>query len=594
VTVGDFNGDGKPDLAVADFHTQQVSVLLGNGDGTFQSVKAYPTGANPSSVVMADFNGDGKIDLALTSTPLASSPGNLVSLLLGNGDGTFGAPALFSTGSQAYSAAVGDFNGDGAPDLAVANGVSNTISVLLNSQGTKISLVPSSNPSVYGQLVTFAASVTASIPEAGSPTGTVSIKNGNVILGSGSLVGGEFSASTSALATGSDSISVVYSGDSNFQKHTVTLAETVQQASSTAALVSSSNPSGDGQSITLTANVSSSTSGTPTGSVKFLDGTTTLGTSNLNSSGSATLSTSTLTTGTHVITAAYAGDPNYKASASPALNQVVGKTGTTTQLVSGSTAGNLGLTATVTATAGAPSGTVNFMDGSNQIGTANLNANGVAAFSTSSLTAGAHTITAAYSGDGNFNISTSSAVSITADFNLSTSAMTPSSVSDGQSATSTITIAPTNGFNASGVTFTCSITPTATPAPTCAIGSITVANGTATAILTASAVASRAAASKWVRHSSGLLLAFGLMMPGIFFATVSAGKKQRRRLASFAIVTLILGFSLFQAACGGGSSGGGNSGGQTGTPSGSYTITVTGSANGTQHTATATLSVNSM
>ncbi len=686
MTVGDFNGDGKLDVAVADFHTQQVSVLLGNGDGTFQSVKAYSTGANPSSVVMADFNGDGKIDLALTSTPLASSAGNLVSLLLGNGDGTFGAPTLFGTGSQAYSATVGDFNGDGAPDLAVANGVSNTVSVLLNSQGTKISLVPSSNPSVYGQSVTFSASVAASIPEAGSPSGTVSIRNGNTVLGSGPLVGGAFSASTSALTTGSDSISAVYSGDGNFQKHTVTVAQTVQQASSTTLLVSSLNPSAEGQSVTFTATVGSGTSGTPTGSVKFLDGATTLGNSTINSSGSATVSLSNLSIGTHVITAAYAGDTNFTDSTSPALNQIVQtgatsvslssspnpsnfdqavtltaaikssttgtptgtvtfmqgttklgtsslnasgaaslalsnltvgtdaitaaysgdntfsgatsavmnqivqKAGTTTELVSNSAAGNLTLTATVTATAGAPSGAINFMDGSNQIGTANLNANGVATFSTSSLTAGAHTITAAYSGDGDFNTSTSSAVSITADFNLSASAMAPSPVSDGQSATSTITITSTNGFNASSVTFACSIAPTATPAPTCSIGSITVANGTATATLTASAAASRAAVASLGPKGGMGLFAFGIMMPGLLFTTLSVRKKQRRHLASYAVVTLILGFSLLQAACGGGGSAG-SSGGPGGTPSGNYTITVTGSANNTQHMTTAILSV---
>jgi hypothetical protein len=88
-----------------------------------------------------------------------------------------------------------------------------------------------------------------------------------------------------------------------------------------------------------------------------------------------------------------------------------------------------------------------------------------------------------------------------------------------------------------------------------------------------------------------LLLAFGLVVPGIFFASLAVGKGQRRRLVSCAVVTLILGFSLFQAACGGGGSGGGGTGGQNGTPSGNYTITVTGSANGTQHTTTAALSV---
>ncbi len=243
VVIGDFNGDNNLDLAVADFQTQQVSVLLGNGDGTFQPVKAYSTGANPSSIVIADFNGDGKPDLALTSTPLGSFPGNLVSLLLGNGDGTFGSPALFGTGSEAYSAAVGDFNGDGATDLAVANGISNTVSLLLNTQGTAMTVASSSNPSVWGQSVTFTTTVLASVSNGkAAPTGSVTVKNGTTVIGSGALVNGTFSLSTATLPVGADALSAVYSGDSNYQSRTVGLTQTVQSAGTSTALLSSANP----------------------------------------------------------------------------------------------------------------------------------------------------------------------------------------------------------------------------------------------------------------------------------------------------------------------------------------------------------------
>ncbi len=227
VVVGDFNADGAADLAVADFTTQQVSVLLGNGDGTFQAVKAYPTGANPSSIVMADFNGDGRMDLALTSTPLGSAPGNLVSLLLGNGDGSFGAPSLFSAGYLAYSTVVGDFNGDQALDLAVANGASNTVSVLLNAQGSMMTLQSSGSPSISGQSVTFTVTVNASAPGSGTPTGTVTLKSGGTVLGSGPLSEGQFSASSTALPAGADTVSAVYSGDGHFQPHTVSMTQQV-------------------------------------------------------------------------------------------------------------------------------------------------------------------------------------------------------------------------------------------------------------------------------------------------------------------------------------------------------------------------------
>ncbi len=233
VVVGDFNGDGFKDVAVADFNSQQVSVLLGKGDGTFQTAVPYATGANPWSIVAGDFNGDGITDLAVTSTPLNLSPGNLVGLLLGKGDGTFSTPSisLFPTGYQAYSAVVGDFNGDGAPDLAVANGNSNTVSILVNAQGTKMTLQTSGSPSMSGANVTFTASVSASVAESGTPAGTVTIKSGSTVIGSGALAAGQFAASTTTLAVGTDTISATFQpSDANFQTHMVSITQKVTAA----------------------------------------------------------------------------------------------------------------------------------------------------------------------------------------------------------------------------------------------------------------------------------------------------------------------------------------------------------------------------
>jgi predicted NUDIX family NTP pyrophosphohydrolase len=134
VAVGDFNGDGTPDLAVANniYPFGTVSVLLGNGDGSFQAAQNFGAGSSPYSVAVGDFNGDGTSDLAVANNIY---PYGTVSVLLGNGDGSFQAAQNFGAGRSPWSVAVGDFNGDGTPDLAVANHdyVSGKVSVLLGN-----------------------------------------------------------------------------------------------------------------------------------------------------------------------------------------------------------------------------------------------------------------------------------------------------------------------------------------------------------------------------------------------------------------------------------------------------------------------------
>jgi hypothetical protein len=140
VAVGDFNGDGKSDLAVANFVSNNVSILLGksgNGNGTFAAAVNYGAGSIPLSVAVGDFNRDGKSDLAVAN--LLSGD---VSILLGNGDGTFAAAVNYTVGNRPTSIAVGDFNGDGKSDLAVVNNVSDDVSILLgNGDGTFVLFV---------------------------------------------------------------------------------------------------------------------------------------------------------------------------------------------------------------------------------------------------------------------------------------------------------------------------------------------------------------------------------------------------------------------------------------------------------------------
>jgi hypothetical protein len=139
VAVGDFNGDGKLDAAVASGGAVKnpgsgVTVSLGNGDGTFTlaSGSPIPLGQSLSAIITGDFNGDGKLDLAVTD-----SAGNAVIILLGNGDGTFGTPTTIPVGNAPYAIVAGDFNNDGKLDLAVANYGDGTITLLLgNGDGT--------------------------------------------------------------------------------------------------------------------------------------------------------------------------------------------------------------------------------------------------------------------------------------------------------------------------------------------------------------------------------------------------------------------------------------------------------------------------
>jgi hypothetical protein len=152
VAIADVNGDGKPDLVVANcgsefdcFGTGSAGVLLGNGDGTFQPVVTYSSGGlGTRSVAVADVNGDGKLDVIVTNCAYCSVSGT-VAVLLGNGDGTFQSAVTYSSGGNgARSVAVADLNGDGKPDLVVANCAdevcfsgNGTIGVLLgNGDGT--------------------------------------------------------------------------------------------------------------------------------------------------------------------------------------------------------------------------------------------------------------------------------------------------------------------------------------------------------------------------------------------------------------------------------------------------------------------------
>jgi uncharacterized repeat protein (TIGR01451 family) len=120
--VGDFNGDGKPDIAVLNAGSNTVSILLNNGDGTFQPAKNFDVGNSMNSIFIGDFNGDGKLDLALflSGNPAVAGNGE-VRILLSNGDGTFQAPVVTTLTVASAALKVGDFNGDKKEDLMLVN-----------------------------------------------------------------------------------------------------------------------------------------------------------------------------------------------------------------------------------------------------------------------------------------------------------------------------------------------------------------------------------------------------------------------------------------------------------------------------------------
>jgi hypothetical protein len=315
-----------------------VGVLLGKGDGTFQPVVTYQSGmgGNGTSAQVADVDSDGNPDLIVTDQDAGGNGNNqgLVGVLLGNGNGTFQAAVTYNTGGfLTNSVAVADVNGDGRPDLLVANQCADnagacrqsSVGVLLNNTTvgkftTSTTLTSSLNPSLYGQPVTWTATVTSS----GSvvPTGTVKFMWSGYSIGSATLnASGIATLTKSTLNADPYPLVAMYVGDTaNLGSTSPVLNQVILQTTSSATIVSSLNPSKQGQAVTFTATITSPTV-TPTGPVTFTAGKTVLGTGQL-SGGKAKFTTSTLAVGSTVITATYYGSSNI-AKSSASLTQTV-------------------------------------------------------------------------------------------------------------------------------------------------------------------------------------------------------------------------------------------------------------------------------
>jgi len=268
VVLRDINGDGKLDAITANYTSSTVSVFLGNGNGTFQAAREFAVTPNPVVLATGDFNRDGKQDIAVGSyttisillgngtggftsgatftggrliegiaaTSLRSNgvidllvadhDGRAVRLFYGNGNGTFGAGVNYAVGASPSSIVIGDFNGDGSQDAAVALDFSSAIPVFYNQGGTYLTLTVNNPNPTAGQQVIFTATVTASQPGNGTPSGTLSFKEGNTTHAMSTFSGGSVSWGA-PLAKGQHTISAVYSGNSTFNPHTTSLTITV-------------------------------------------------------------------------------------------------------------------------------------------------------------------------------------------------------------------------------------------------------------------------------------------------------------------------------------------------------------------------------
>jgi uncharacterized repeat protein (TIGR01451 family) len=312
-------------------------------------------------------------------------------IAIAGGQATYTTAAL-TAGSHSITAV---YSGDATHATSTSAVLTQVVNNLI---ATTTTVTSSLNPSVFGQSVTFTATVS-------SGTGTVQFRDGAGNIGGAiAIAGGQATYTTSALTVGSHSITAVYSGDATHATSTsAALTQVVNGLGTTTTVTSSLNPSYVGQSVTFTATVSSGA-----GTVQFKDGAGNLGAPVTIAGGQATYTTSALTVGSHSITAVYSGDATHATSTSAVLNQVVSNLiATTTTVTSSLNPSTVGQLVTFTATVSAGTGTVQFKDGAGNIGGAVTIVGGQATFTTSALAGGSHSITAVYSGDATHATSTS-------------------------------------------------------------------------------------------------------------------------------------------------------------------------------------------
>jgi len=395
---------GNASYSTSDSNSLQHTVNLAATSltlaGPATPVNAGSTFTMTSTLSSNGITPSGTVTLYNGSTTLASLP------VTRDGTYTFSGISL-GVGTYQLTAV---YSGDGKN----AGATSTAVTVVVQLTPTTTSLSSSLNPATVGQSVTFTATASGGTP---IPSGKIEFLDGSTVLGFSTVnANGTATFTTTTLAYGTQSITASYQGDTDHAVSTSpAVSERIVQAA-TASLSSSVNPSIFGTNVVFSVRITGVNSLTPTGTVIFSDGASTLGTATLSGTGTASFQTSALAVGSHTISVSYSGDTNYSA-VSTSLIQTVQNAATQISVASSANPAIYGtaltLTATVTGNGGVVgTGSVTFTDGGKSIGTAFLNANGIASLSDSTLTPGSHTIVANYAGDSNINASSSTPLTV--------------------------------------------------------------------------------------------------------------------------------------------------------------------------------------
>ena len=324
VTAADFNGDGIPDLAVPNIGSNSVSILLGNGDGTFTAQPAINLGNNsPDYVGVGDLDGNGTQDLVIANRYTSGATGTTATVMLNQitATATAALTSVSLSGSgihQILASYPGDTN--------YQPSTSGTVSLLAGQIATTLTLSASRTSSAAGSQITLTATLSPYNLETLTTDGeTVTFYNGSANIGTGTLSSGVATLNVASLPAGiTNTLTAVYPGDTNFKAATSNSVPYLVEAT-TLSLSASPNPSVFGNQVTLTATLSPYSAGSLTTNgetVTFYYDSLSIGTGTL-SSGVATLKISSLPIGINTLTASYARDANFLGANSNSFLQTV-------------------------------------------------------------------------------------------------------------------------------------------------------------------------------------------------------------------------------------------------------------------------------